>query len=206
MYEKDMTVFALGQRYADGGHRGFVNWFLQIGLLPRQPVCNRCFSPCVYEEMDFKDAQDGYCLHCSACEDGRTRHSIRTDTLFANSQLSLYQWAQLMSFYEAEISVTEASRVLGFTPKTISGIYTKLDVTVIERLAREPILFEGPFGVEIDEGFSVSKPKGGRGLRRKWQRSGEWIFGITERETGRTFACVVPNRNKQTLQLIIRVS
>jgi hypothetical protein len=86
----------------------------------------------------------------------------------------------------------------------VSNVYAKLDEVVIERLHQRPIMFGGPFGVEIDEGYSVSKPKGGRGIRRKWQRRGAWVFGITERVTGRTFACVVPNRSKRVLQ--VRVS
>ena len=106
--------------------------------------------------------------------------------MFENSRLSLYEWAQLLSFYDVDVLANAAHRVLGFAEKTVSSAFAKLDSVVMERLVASPVQFVGPFGVEIDEGFSVSKRKGGRGMAQPWQSKGEWVFGISERHTNRT--------------------
>jgi transposase-like protein len=176
-------------------------WLVAAGLVnDRCRTCDHRMEP-----RAVPNFVDGAVMVCRepSCPKKHANVSMKVGTVMANSKLPLSSWMAAAACYDTDATVSQAAALCGCTRQSTHNMFRCFDGVVAQRLADDPILFDGWHPVEFDEGYAVSKRKYNRGTLRPYQRSGRWLFGMAERWTGRVAVVVVPDRKLTTLRPII---
>ena len=103
-------------------------------------------------------------------------------------------------YWLAEISPTQAHLVGGYRRATVSNVHAHLVALCQVYMRDHPIVFGGHNAVEVDEAYFSPKRKFNRGA---YVRTGRWVVGMAERNTGKIVLVCVPNRTRDTLEKVI---
>ena len=176
-----------------------IDFCMQRRLLCNKNTCRNCR---ISRTLIFdKSCADGMTWRCKKCKD---KESIRKDSLFYASHLSIEEILELLYWFSVKLPVTQACIEVGVSE--VTGIfYYRIfrDLCVEISLGGEKI--GGPDTiVEIDE-MKLGKRKYNRGKRVE----GQWCFGeILRRENKddpiQCFIIPVDDRSQDTLLPIIR--
>ena len=162
--------------------------------------------------MEFKTrstegSSDGFTFRCPDC---KTMKSIRHNSFFTKSRLTLQKWLLMMQMWSRERPVGDAADEAEISECTAIDIYqwfrevwsTKL---LSEARANPNVVKLGGPGVvvQIDESMFSHKPKNHRG---RPARSENWVFGMvdTSRNPALGVMRLVPRRDAATLLPIIK--
>ena len=109
---------------------------------------NRCGSQMV-ERKRQQAGSDGVCWSCSLC---KTTKSIRVNSFFAKSKLTLRQWFIMIVWWAREYPVGKAASEAEVTETTSCQVYEWLREVCSTRLLQTAIILGGPgVIVEVDE-------------------------------------------------------
>ena len=176
-----------------------IRWMRGQGLLRKAKYCNACRMWCSQIRMPVKT--DGYMFRCSHC---RKKTSIREDSFFAKSHLSLRVIMAVIFFFVRDVpAVTIQAMLPGriSEPALVDWLNFCRDIWSFYML-QHPIQLGGAAEiVEIDESKWGKKRKYNRGAVRN--EGGPWIFGMIERNRSRVLIWSVPDRTRATLQPLI---
>jgi transposase-like protein len=191
-------------------HDHILTWLADQGLISRM---KRCVTENCQGIMSWKrdtSRPDGYIFNCHVCD---AKSSIRRNTLFEGSHLSLMELTRIYFHYFLEkVSIKRCSRELHLTQKTVGKLYAKIRSAissyVTEDLQGDTLLGELPQDsenmdeqdqypvVEIDESlFSHFTEQG--------VRTQVWVLGMYDRGSDHCRMFVVPDRTSETLTNLI---
>lgn len=179
-----------------------IQWLLAVNLLQRNPICEHCSLN--YELKPTEDNLDGCRWKCYGRRCGKSTMSIRKNSFFFNSRLSLQNLVFIMYEWARETPITEVCFQYGNEEHTVCDWYRFFRDVCIEKLC----LFNagkqigGPGAVcEIDETCVVRrKHQVGRIVPTTWL-----VGGIIRSEQFEMFLEIVPDRSARTLEeLIVR--
>ena len=110
------------------------------------------------QEKARSDARDKVSWWCPQC---KSRRSIRDNSFFNKSHLTLQQWLLLIYFWADDEAVTKASRHAETTDVSAINVYQWLREVCSQRLIQDgPPQLGGPGKVvQIDESCFRHKPK-----------------------------------------------
>lgn len=130
----------------------------------------------------------------------RRSTSIRADSWFSRSHLSLEKILELTYYWSEELPLRVAVRWSGVSSKTVVDWYNFCRDVCAEYLHNHAAKIGGPGTiVEIDKA-KFGKRKYNRGRPRE----GKWVIGGIERGTEKMFLQIVPSRDAVTLLPIIQ--
>jgi len=176
-----------------------VEWCRDKRLITSHHTCRHCRIP--LSLIKDTDSPDGMTWRCKSC---RIKESIRKDSLFYASHMSISQILELLYWFSIKLPVTQAAHECGINPNTAVEYYKIFRGICVEiSLGGEILGGEGKI-VEIDE-MKLGKRKFHRGKRV----DGQWCFGGIERRENkddpiRCFIIPVEDRSKTTLLPIIQ--
>lgn len=138
------------------------------------------------------DILDGVCLQCPRCNRGK---SIRAGSFFENKNLDLLKVLIIFHSFEAKLTASECSSLFNLRRRTVSTYYKKIREMIEADLEAFPIDFAVEGLWEIDETFigHVLDTTTNEYVER------QWVFGLTNRNTGETFLTLVEDRTQETL-------
>jgi transposase-like protein len=177
-----------------------MNWCAERKLLRNSMDCHSCHNLCGL--VKDKNSIDGYRWVCRNC--GNLNRSIRTDSFFSRSHLSLRQILFIMYWWAAEHSQRSLLMELSISKVTVIDWNNFCRDICISWNSKNPIEIGGqsedgsPIIIEMDETV-IFKPKYNRGR----VPTTRWLFGAIERSTGKCFMECVRNRKAETLLPII---
>ena len=174
--------------------------FASFRLWPNTSYCASCNN----SQRTLKKSNkhiDGHFWHCNTCKKGA---SLRSNSFFENSRLSLKLILKILNKYMAKVEYVQMAFDLEVSRITISGYcdlfreaicyYIEIHSTRIGGIDNEG----NQKIVEIDESLF---------FRRKYNRgriqNEQWYIGGIERGTRNVFIVPVPNRNAQTITHVI---
>ena len=100
---------------------------------------------------------DGVCWYCRDC---KTTKSIRVNSFFCKSKLSLQKWMIVMVWWAKEYPVLKAAKEADTSDNTACQIYQWLREVCSTKLLQTPIILGGPgVVIQIDESQFRHKPK-----------------------------------------------
>lgn len=172
-----------------------IDWLRARGLLAQGMIC-KCGI--VMNEKIYSHSQDGYTWRCPAC---RNVCSIRYRSFFTPSKLSLPSLFKFLYYWCEDLqSHAFLEKQLMWSPNTVVDWKNFLRDVCMEELIANPEPLGGPGKiVEIDESkFGKRKYNRGRLL------TGQWVFGIVEKDTNKVVMFSVTDRSTATLLPIIQ--
>lgn len=176
-----------------------IDWCMSKHLLQNKFSCGHCRIPLsLITDMDTVDEKVWRCKKCLI------KTSIRKDSLFYGSRLSIPHILELLYWFSVKMPVTQASFECGVSDSTGVDYFKIFRKTLMEiSFGGEKIGGEGCI-VEIDE-MKLGKRKFHRGKRVE----GQWCFGgILRRENKddpiHCFVIPVEDRSRNTLLPIIK--
>ena len=108
-------------------------------------------------EKTRTDVSDGISWWCRMC---KRRKTIREDSFFSNSRLTLQQWFLLMYWCARQYPVSDAANETGVDRGTACDAYRWLREVCSTRLLQTRVVLGGPgVVVQIDESLFRHKPK-----------------------------------------------
>jgi hypothetical protein len=119
--------------------------------------------------------------------------SIRRGSFFHHSKFDIHQQMLIICCFCEDMKVSVCARDLGISRFHATNYYDNLRGCYQDALAISPIQFRSHGPYEVDE-FQIEHVDLGRGVY-----STVWVQDILERETGRYWASIVPNRSEETL-------
>ena len=176
-----------------------IDWCMTRHLLQNKFSCRACRKP--LSLISDTSNVDGKVWRCKNC---RSKTSIRKDSLFFGSHLSIGTVLELLYWFSHRMPVTQASFECGVSESTGVDYYKIFRKIMIEvSLGGEKTGGEGCI-VEIDE-MKLGKRKFHRGKRVE----GQWCFGGVLRRTNKDdpihcFIVPVEDRSRKTLLPIIQ--
>lgn len=109
------------------------------------------------ERQRDQAGSDGVCWFCPTC---KTTKSIRVNSFFSKSKLSLWQWFLLMVWWAREYPVCAAATEAEITEATSCQVYQWLWEVCSTTLLQTPIILGGAgITVQVDESQFRHKPK-----------------------------------------------
>ena len=175
-----------------------IEFFRQLDLLPTSKVCS-CGRQMKLSQR--KNSADGYSFRCcfKSC---RQECSLRKNTFFYQSHLSLYQIFKIMYFWS--VGATEQSFLMKEcrinSSATIVDWKNFMRDLCLSYFLRNPSKVGGPgVKVQLDES-QICKRK--LGVGRILQNQSLWIVGGVD-EDGRVFMVETEKRDTRTLEHII---
>ncbi|XP_074658658.1 uncharacterized protein LOC141911570 [Tubulanus polymorphus] len=163
-------------------------------------ACRECVScgNAMYEVKD-KSRIDGYIWRCPSC---KSKKSVRADSWFSSSKLSIRTILKVTYWWSRKISLTNVAHECGLSLPTIVDWFSFCrEVCVDMVITKRSSKIGGPgIIVEIDE-LKFGKRKYHKGKRVE----GQWVFGGVERGQPpvRCFLVCVPDRGRDTLYSVI---
>ncbi|KAG0436423.1 hypothetical protein DMUE_4235 [Dictyocoela muelleri] len=164
----------------------------RLGVIKSQKYCPHC--KCL---MKIHGGHDGFFYCKRKCN---IRLSMRYDTILQDTRITFRKFLLLCHYYFHKTIITKnLLRDVGISRSLITKIKYKIEhkIALYNNRCMVKLGGEGSI-VEADETLMASA-KYGKG-RYPMQT---WVFGVVERETGRCYLKVVPNRKKSTLENII---
>ena len=176
---------------------------MQISLLKKSRKCQACSS--LMELVPRESATDKFAWRCTCSGCGkRTSHlSIRKDSIFEGSKLSLADIFAIIFCWATNKPSTMVSTDFEINYKRVVELYSKLRTIVARHIDSMPFRLGGPGTIcQIDESLFCHKVKAHRGRAPQAQ---VWVFGImcTSSNRPRLYLEVVENRSAETLLPII---
>ena len=111
----------------------------------------------MHERTRAQAGSDGICWYCTTC---KTTKSIRYNSFFSKSKLTLQQWFIAILWWSREYPVTEMAMEAEIRQATACDIYQWLREVCSTNLLATPIQLGGPgVIVQIDESLFRHKPK-----------------------------------------------
>ena len=176
-----------------------IDWCMGNRLIDNHKSCRHCRRPMLLESD--RSIVDGCVWRCQTC---RIKTSIRKDSLFYGSHLSIRCVIELLYWWTIKLPVTQAAHECQISEAT-AIFYFKIFRNMCLELTVGGEKIGGPgVIVEIDE-MKLGKRKFHRGRRIE----GQWCFGGIERREDkdapiRCFIIPVENRTRETLLPIIQ--
>jgi len=183
-------------------------WALNTKLLKKPSYCKLCRRntgrKIMMQLCANRNYLDGYIWKCRSKECGEIENIRKENKLFSNfSKIKLrILLIYIFSHFAFLFSPVNSRKILGLSLKTIRRLSDFLSSCLVKCQIEEDDKI-GQFGgkervIEMDEScFFKRKNNKGR------IQSQVWGFGFVERNTGRLFVEVVPNRSAKTLVPII---
>lgn len=180
--------------------------FLQgKGLIKTQVSCDLCQVD--MKMFSYKNAvTDKYVWRCVSreCPKFHCPKSIRIDSFFFRSRLSLQTWIQIIYCWSIKMTQVQTATFANINTKTATKCYSSIREACSTHLRNSRIELGGPGAViQLDESLFSKKAKYHRGRVGKKQI---WVFGILD--TSQTPAIgymeIVPKRDAATLLPIIQ--
>lgn len=180
-----------------------IDWCQDKNLLIRQPICSECHTD--MREESHK-CEDGVIWRCRKMRLG-IRHqktlSIRHNSIFEESNLSIKETIYLLYEWSVKTSVENAAYELQINKESIINLFSKFRAVVSSSEQARAVELIGGEGcvIEIDE-CQIGRRKHHRG--RVPQEI--WIFGAVERNSlqRNCFIEIVLKRNRETLTEVIQ--
>jgi transposase-like protein len=195
--DEEWTMFTLITAIAD--KLECIKWLARRRLLVNVFNCAHCGEASTLNV--YQQHVDGYRWKCNPCN---STASIKTESWFARSHVSLQKLVQMMYFWSSEMPMHLVKREIGVSEHTcIDWFNFYRDICsqwVVNNFAPIGGLDDNYMDtiVEIDEScFFRRKHNVGRVGPHKW------VFGGVQRGTRKCFLVSVPNRTRQTLQPVI---
>jgi len=192
-------------------HNRALTWLTEMEIISEERPCveDGCDGVMTWTvDSNRPDGQIFRCLRCYA------RCSIRRDTIFEGSRLTLMELARVyFHYFLNRVSIRRCSLELNLSKKSVGRLYTKIrraisdyviDVlqaggllgTVPQQGPNVPPQHQYPV-VEVDESLFAHTTQ--HGVRQQ-----VWVFGIFDRGTQQCRMFVVPNRSAETLEELIQ--
>jgi transposase-like protein len=178
-----------------------ISWTRAKGIILSSLGCQKCHADMKIDQ--FEEPPDFEAFRCPQCH---TRRSIRTDSIFYNSNLSMQKLLLLIYQWSRDIAIKESSRELEISSKTVQIWHSNMRTLISESTFMEnerTTKIGGPgYVVEIDESV-LSKRKYKRGRLVKEQ----WVFGgiVRGQSNEKPFVLeLVENRTALTLLEVIQ--
>lgn len=178
-------------------HLEQIRWGQEDGTL--KPTCPHCG----HHDQAYQ-IEGGKRYKCASC---RKKYSVLVGTIFQDSKVPLQKWflaIWLATSHKKGLSSCQLAKDIGVTQKTAWFMLHRVREMLTEKA---PELLEGE--VEVDETFIGGKEgwkhmdKKTPNSRGRSTKSKTPVFGMVERETGKTTFHVVENTKAATLQGII---
>ena len=149
----------------------------RTGVLSSQMTCD-CGSNMKIQKKASE--LDGHVWRCTE-SDCRKRRSIRANSFFQNSKLSLVNWLHVLYFWSIEDSNRRIQEMTGISERVIVNMLRDIRSVCSNKITANLIAIGGPSRtVEIDESNFGHKQKYHRGR----VADAPWVFGAVERESG----------------------
>lgn len=158
-----------------------IDWMKQHGLLRIEMKCSECGIAMNWTACST--VRDKYVWKCQQkiCTKYKQTASIRKDSFFFRSRLSLQKWIEAIFYWCEDISVTQAVNFLNLSRVTVVDIFNFFREICSKHFEKNPIKLGGTGRiVQIDESCFSHKPKYHRG------RASEqpiWVFGLVDTST-----------------------
>lgn len=180
-----------------------INWMKQHGLLRIEMKCSECKTAMNWTRCS--SIQDKYVWKCQqkVCAKYKQTTSIRKDSFFFRSRLSLQKWIEAIFYWCEDISVTQAVNFLNLSRVTVVDIFNFFREICTKYFDKNPIRLGGAgLVVQIDESCFSHKPKYHRGRASK---EPIWVFGLVDTSTVPCLGYmeIVESRSAMTLLPII---
>ncbi|XP_068205270.1 uncharacterized protein [Palaemon carinicauda] len=181
-----------------------INWMKQQKLLRAELKCPHCSILMKWTKRS--SIQDKYVWKCQVKECSKYKHyeSIRKDSFFYRSKLSLQKWIEGIFYWCQELSVLQTVQLLNVSKVTVIDMFSFFREICLKHFERNPIKLGGPgTTVQIDESCFSHKPKHHRG---RSPQNPLWVFGIVDPTSSPSLGYmeIVDSRNAETLLPIIR--
>lgn len=173
----------------------------RLKLLHSSMACSKCeIAMTMIEHGHF--AQDGHCWWCNRTSCKR-RVSIRTDSYFARSHLSLGSCFMIIFCYlkYGKMLQKDMADILEVSEMAMTDWGNYIRETISSYFLQNPLKLGANSPVQIDESLFGGRCKYHRGDHSQHMQS--WVFGMVEEETRLCVFWTVDNRNAATLTSII---
>ena len=157
-----------------------INWMKNEELLRKELFCMDCGGEMMWARR--VRCIDNYAWKCTTKSCKKRDHyvSIRKDSFFYHSKLSLQNWIEAMFYWCVGLSVTQVTELMNLSRVTVIDVFNFFRKICCKHFEMHPIRLGGAGKrVEINEScFSLSlKPKHHRG---RANHSPVWVFGIVD--------------------------
>ncbi len=180
-------------------HGDIIHWVMGNRLIDDRRSCRHCRIAMTL--VSDSTETDGFVWRCKTC---RTKSSIRRDSLFSASHLTISSVLELLYWWTIKLPVSQAGHECDISEAT-AIFYYKIFRGICLELSFGGEKIGGPgVIVEIDE-MKLGKRKYNRGRRIE----GQWCFGGIERREDKDdpikcFIIPVQDRTRNTLLPIIQ--
>ena len=182
------------------GDQEIVQWLQNEGLLKRNLQCIACGSFLTLTAMNDRDKMGWRCLNYG-CDKKNHTVSVRIQSFFSGSKLTLKDQVLLVLFWSETISNQKASRLLKISRKTVTKLFQKFRNLTSQHFQMHPIQLGGPgIIVQIDESVFSTKAKYHRGAAL--HQKSLWVFGAVD-EDGMGYMEIVEDRTRVTLEAVV---
>ena len=149
-----LTLASIGRVIFGGDAEEQIRFLQQKNLLASSRACS-CGIPMTLGKKN--DISDKHIWRCSSC---KTTKSIRADSFFSKSKMSLPQWLILIYWWVKEYPVIKAAEEAGVCEASAIDVYQWLREVCSTKLMQQQIRLGGPGSVvQIDESLFKHKPK-----------------------------------------------
>ncbi len=179
------TIEGLGDDPID-----LVIWMIHEDFLDIIQNCRHCHGNVNLER--FGEYADGVVWRC-ARQDCRWHRSVRENSFFANSHLSLRVQMKLIISFAADGTAKATALMLGLSRQTVVNYFIACRRNYQASILANPIVFTAGGVYESDECI-IEDVKVGNNIR-----AGIWVQSIVERATGQVFLTRVLDRSTASL-------
>jgi len=174
----------------EGDPLALVLWMVDKNFLSAIPDCRHCHSEVNLER--FSGNSDGVVWRCSrqAC---RRFVSVRENSFFANSKLSLRDQMKLIISFAAESTVKSTALMFHISRGAVTDYFIACRRNYQAAILAKPIVFAAGGEYESDECL-IEDVNVGNNIRTDM-----WVQSIVERETGQIYLARVPDRSTTSL-------
>ena len=138
-----------------GAKEDLIDYFRRHHLLADHLNCSRCGIG--MRERPRSDVSDGVSWWCPQC---KTRKTVRENSFFKNSRLSLQKWLLLMHYWARNYPVTDSAEEMKVDAGTAVDVFQWFREVCTTKLLQTPIVLGGAgIIVQIDESLFRHKPK-----------------------------------------------
>ena len=139
------------------GDQEIVQWLRNEGLLKQNTQCIACGSFLTLTAINDRDKMGWRCLN-NGCDKRNHNVSVRTQSFFSGSKLTLKDQVLLVLFWSETISNQKASMLLKISQKTVTKFFQKFRNLTSQHFQMHPIQLGGPRNiVQIDESVFSTK-------------------------------------------------
>lgn len=171
-----------------------ISWLASNGLLRNSMLCVHCNVAMAFS--NHARSADGKRWYCKGCKGDR---SIRHNSFFSLSRLSLPQLVELCYWWSTNARQAIVQREVGISKPTIIDWFQFIRDICMSWVIDHPVIMGGPgVVVEIDESKFFH-----RKYHRGHYREGHWVLGIVQRDSTNCVMVEVPDRRAATLLPII---